>query len=312
MTLFETIGVVSANSFVKQSKFNFNALKNLGTQAVNFFNKPNIKQPIETGLNAVKTTANKAINAGNTAREFVSNTFRPGTASLKARLNETGRLYNTPQSANMWTHRQGPENVYKRMRTAKDERLVEGPAGAAGYYSPSRNVAVSHYPINSQMGRETMRHELAHGVQNNSSRLAFADRQAAEAYKELGIPYALSKHINTYENSLQGLVGRLSDSDTPYRKALGKFLGEVNSNASEKRNILGQITQGINFAVSPRKARFYSNYYKNTPFGQAYKNIHYGTVYGSRALAGLGAAGAGAAASAAVNHFKQPTQTEGR
>ena len=115
---------------------------------------------------------------------------------------------------------------------------------------------------------------------------------------------------------MQGLVGRLGQSNTPYRKALGKFLGEVNSNASEKRDVLGQIYNGARFALSPRQAKFYSNYYKDMPFGNAYKNIHYGTVYGGRGLgAAAGTAGviaAGSAGKAILNRNSQPEQTEGR
>jgi hypothetical protein len=52
------------------------------------------------------------------------------------------------------------------------------------------------------------------------------------------------------------------------------------------------------------------------PFGNAYKNIHYGTVYGGRGLgAAAGTAGviaAGSAGKAILNRNSQPEQTEGR
>jgi hypothetical protein len=315
MTLFEQLGIASADVFIKQAGFNVNSLKTLGTKAVGFLQNPNIQQPITTGLNAIKTTANNVNRAVTPAREFVSNTFKPGTASLKKRLDSTGRLYNTPQAANMTVNRNAPENITKRMTTAKNERLKTSP-NTAGYYAEGRNVAVSNYPINSEFGKKVMRHELAHGVQSNSATLAAKDRNLAEAYQEMGIPYSLDKHLNTYENSLQGLVGRLGQSNTPYRKALGKFLGEVNSNASEQRSVLGQIYNGARFAMSPRQAKFYSNYYKDTPFGKAYRNIHYGTMYGGLGLgAAAGTAGvmaAGPANSAMPNNDSQPEQTEGR
>jgi hypothetical protein len=161
------------------------------------------------------------------------------------------------------------------------------PTGTVGRYYPNYNMAVSNYPRGTRTGRETMRHELMHGVQANT-----ADGPL---------------------QSFPGLIKYLNNAKSPWAQAGGAMLGEVNSNAAMARssNPLQQIRHGVGFLTSPADAAAYALVHKNKPFGRQYAALHGGAS--AAALTGATAAanyGVGSAANA-INGSpaQQPTQT---
>ena len=112
-----------------------------------------------------------------------------------------------------------------------------------------------------------MRHELGHAFQANTAQ----------------------------PNSLQGWIqGMRNPQNNPWRQAAGHMLAEVNSNAAQAKNIPGQVANGWRFLTDPSAARYYSNYFANTPFGPQYAALHNGAVAAPYVGAGSAAAAGGA------------------
>ena len=247
-----------------------------------------------------KNLATTGYNMATAPARFVQNTFKPGFGTLRNSLRNTARVYNQPpvDAGDVHTiYRAGhPGNfsrgaVFQRQATRNHRGIKElqnaGEVGAGGQYvtRPTlKDMATSLNPRGTAEGMTTMRHELAHGVQANTGQA----------------------------NSLQGLTQSWMNSPGNWRQAAGRMLAEVNSNAAEARGIPQQISKGLNFLTDPAQAQFYSNYYKNTPFGSQYAILHNGAVLAphvGKYVGAAGAAGAGGAYGAnAVSDFMQPNQ----
>jgi hypothetical protein len=164
---------------------------------------------------------------------------------------------------------------------------ASAPRGVFGRYYPNHDMAVSNYPRGTQTGRETMRHELMHGVQT----------------------YTTDGPLQSFP----GLIKYLNNAKSPWARAGGSMLAEVNSNAAMARssNPLQQIRQGIGFLTSPVDATAYALSHRNTPFGRQYALLHGGAsaaaLTGATAAAGHGVGSA--AAAIAGRPAQQPTQT---
>ncbi|NBO19739.1 MAG: hypothetical protein EBV03_11075 [Proteobacteria bacterium] len=242
------------------------------------------KDIANAGRNVVNTAANTAMAPVN----FVRNTFRPGFGELRSALRNTSRVYARPDSLltdvsrtrtpGPWRNAprtaDAPYGVVPPAAVRNSARSMSGDArladtarnGAGGTYFADRNVATSLSPRNTVAGRETMRHELGHAFQANTAQ----------------------------PNSLQGWIQEMRNpQNSPWRQAAGHMLAEVNSNAAQAKSIPGQISNGLKFLTDPAMARYYSNYYANTPFASQYAMLHGGAAAAPYVGAGTAAAAGG-------------------
>ena len=223
-----------------------------------FKGKPtNIARPAAT---SVATQAANTNSGG--VLQFVKNTFKPGPAVLKKEIGDTARVYaNTPyRNTDSSIYGAAPinSNIADRIGRANDhvapwpktplslsQRLAE--RGFSGTYFPVGDTALSKEVLKPK--RPIMRHELTHASQNNP---------------------ALS-------NSMSGLVNRLENSGGPWRKSLGRFLGEVHANAAMSKTIPGKITRGLSFIFDPDVALAYSR-------SPGYGGLRYAAIHGPLSL----------------------------
>lgn len=265
---------------------------------------PAAQGALQYGRQLATTGKNLATTGYNTVTapvRFVQNTFKPGFGTLRDSLRNTARVYSqqpgsilpyrSPTRTRAWTVKT-PDAPYGRVpppaasrngvrSMSGDARLADtASSNAGGMYWADRDVATSLSPRGTLQGREVMRHELTHAVQANTGQA----------------------------NSFQGMIQRMRNSPSNWQQAAGHMLAEVNSNAAQAKTIPQQLRNGVNFLTNTADAKYYSDFYKHTPFGRQYAALHNSSAYGAHAGA-LGAAGAGGAYGAnAVSDFMQPEQ----
>lgn len=213
--------------------------------------------------NIAKPVATQAANPNSGGvLQFVKNTFKPGPAVLKKEIGDTARVYANTPYINTYPHQRGrppikPEiadridraniHIFPYAPNSLPQRLAQEGVGGS-YIHPPLNTALSKEVFGPK--RPIMRHELTHASQHNP---------------------ALS-------NSMSGLINRLEYSGGPWRKALGRFLGEVHANAAMSKTIPGKISRGLSFALDPNSAIAYSTM-------PGYGGLRYAAIHGPLSLA---------------------------
>jgi len=199
--------------------------ESMGRQAADDFikeaNLANVAKTVGTGL--LKTP------------EFLKNTFYPGASLLKNRLANTARVYSNssfnPESLANAKGQAGERLLNSSFYSNLADKVKNRPLG--NYY-PKHNVAVARAPIGSAQGKSVMRHELTHGVQHNTPQ---------------------------YENSFNGVLARMNNSENPWMKALSTYGQELGAHSAQGKGLMDQLMRGGKFILSPERAKAYSKMY---------------------------------------------------